>query len=326
MRRARTAAARGVGASGRFDPASVGAPVGRSSASPAGSRSGARLGEQPRLRLVPGPLHGWQDSVGSVGAAPGRGCRGRSGVHPCTHSLPRPSMAAAATPPAHHVFGGRWGRRSDHARPYRIVASSEATPTTSPEDVVSWGQGASGTGMCHDPSPDRTSGRGMRPAPRARRPRPELALPSRVPPCKALPRHGASCRAPGGARPCGLGFLLRYRGSRAPPGVPRPWLLRRHPAMGPGRSGPVRGRVAAYGVAISARRRGSRPRPERRRARGDGAARRPHSDVSRASSSAWCSCCRRVTSGPRSPSRMLGRSYRVRPSTRWSVIRPCGKL
>ena len=156
-----------------------------------------------------------------AGAVVDRRHRSRSGVHPCTHSLPRPPMAAAPTPPAHHVFGVRWGRRSGHARPYRrasvvagawpadegkggdtvalapsgdTVASSEATPTTSPEDVVSWGQGASGTRMCHDPSPDRTSGRGMRPAPRARRPGPELALRSRVPPCRAL----------------------RYRGSRAP--------------------------------------------------------------------------------------------------------------
>ena len=46
----------------------------------------------------------------------------------------------------------------------------------------------------------------------------------------------------------------------------------------------------------------------------------------RASSSAWCSCCNRAISSSRPPSMMLGRSYRVSPSTRWSVIRPCGKL
>ena len=46
----------------------------------------------------------------------------------------------------------------------------------------------------------------------------------------------------------------------------------------------------------------------------------------RASSSAWCSCCSRAISSSRPPSMMLGRSYRVSPSTRWSVIRPCGKL
>ena len=48
--------------------------------------------------------------------------------------------------------------------------------------------------------------------------------------------------------------------------------------------------------------------------------------VSRASSSAWCSLARRSTSASRSPCITLGRSYRVRPSMRWSVIRPCGKL
>ena len=48
-----------------------------------------------------------------MGAAPGRGCRGRSGVHPCTHSLPRPSMAAATTPPTRRVFGMLCGRRFD---------------------------------------------------------------------------------------------------------------------------------------------------------------------------------------------------------------------
>src|SRR5690606_5172368 len=48
--------------------------------------------------------------------------------------------------------------------------------------------------------------------------------------------------------------------------------------------------------------------------------------VSLASSSAWCSRVRRSTSSSRLPCRMLGKSYRVRPSTRWSVMRPCGKL
>ncbi len=45
-----------------------------------------------------------------------------------------------------------------------------------------------------------------------------------------------------------------------------------------------------------------------------------------ARASTWCSWLSRCSSGSRSPARMLGRSYRVRPSTRWSVIRPCGKL
>ncbi len=45
-----------------------------------------------------------------------------------------------------------------------------------------------------------------------------------------------------------------------------------------------------------------------------------------ARASTWCSWLSRCSSGSRSPARMLGRSYRVRPSTRWSVMRPCGKL
>ncbi len=45
-----------------------------------------------------------------------------------------------------------------------------------------------------------------------------------------------------------------------------------------------------------------------------------------ARASTWCSWLSRCSSGSRSPARMLGRSYNVRPSTRWSVIRPCGKL
>ncbi|MNV48119.1 hypothetical protein D3C71_1400100 [compost metagenome] len=45
-----------------------------------------------------------------------------------------------------------------------------------------------------------------------------------------------------------------------------------------------------------------------------------------ASSSAWCSWISRSTSVSSSPAMMLGRSYRVSPSTRWSVMRPCGKL
>ena len=51
--------------------------------------------------------------LASAGAAAGRGCRSRSGVHPCTHSLPRPSMAAATTPPTRRVFGMLCGRRFD---------------------------------------------------------------------------------------------------------------------------------------------------------------------------------------------------------------------
>lgn len=45
-----------------------------------------------------------------------------------------------------------------------------------------------------------------------------------------------------------------------------------------------------------------------------------------ASSSAWCSWISRSTSVSSSPAMMLGRSYRVSPSTRWSVMRPWGKL
>src|SRR5690606_20420602 len=48
--------------------------------------------------------------------------------------------------------------------------------------------------------------------------------------------------------------------------------------------------------------------------------------VSSFSSSAWCSRVRRSISSSRSPSMTCGSAYRVRPSTRWSVIRPCGKL
>ncbi|MNU94665.1 hypothetical protein D3C71_846540 [compost metagenome] len=45
-----------------------------------------------------------------------------------------------------------------------------------------------------------------------------------------------------------------------------------------------------------------------------------------ARASTWCSWLNRCSSGSRSPANTLGRSYRVSPSTRWSVIRPCGKL
>ena len=80
---------------------------------------------------------GTEGGSASAGAAAGQGYRDRSGVHPCTHSLPRPSMAAAATPPARHVFGcvgvvapvmanaspdrkaDRDLRRSGHSRSYR---------------------------------------------------------------------------------------------------------------------------------------------------------------------------------------------------------------
>src|SRR4249919_1886809 len=48
--------------------------------------------------------------------------------------------------------------------------------------------------------------------------------------------------------------------------------------------------------------------------------------VSNFSSSTWCSRVSRSTSSSRSPATISGRRYSVRPSTRWSVMRPCGKL
>ena len=78
----------------------------------------------------------------SAGAAAGQGYRDRSGVHPCTHSLPRPSMAAAATPPACHVF---WG--------FQIVALIPASAGLAPvPGVVGIG------GVATDPASRPTAG------------------------------------------------------------------------------------------------------------------------------------------------------------------------
>ena len=55
-------------------------------------------------------------------------------------------------------------------------SSIEATTPKIPKDAVSWGEGPSGTWMCHDPSKDRMSSRGMGPLPRARRPLPKPTL------------------------------------------------------------------------------------------------------------------------------------------------------
>ena len=57
-----------------------------------------------------------------------------------------------------------------------VTPSIEATTPKIPEDAVSWGEGPSGTWMCHDPSKDRMSSRGMGPLPRARRPLPKPKL------------------------------------------------------------------------------------------------------------------------------------------------------
>ena len=57
-----------------------------------------------------------------------------------------------------------------------VTPSIEATTPKIPEDAVSWGEGPSGTWMCHDPSKDRMSSRGMGPLPRARRPLPKPTL------------------------------------------------------------------------------------------------------------------------------------------------------
>ena len=52
----------------------------------------------------------------------------------------------------------------------------EAATLKLTEDAVSWEDGPSGTWMCHDPSKDRMSSRGMGHLPRARRPRPKPTL------------------------------------------------------------------------------------------------------------------------------------------------------
>ena len=91
-----------------------------------------------------------------------------------------------------------------------VTPSIEATTPKIPEDAVSWGEGPSGTWMCHDPSKDRMSSRGMGPLPRARRPLPKptlqpasskAATPS-SPPTPAFVRPGRAPRLqPGNQQP-----------------------------------------------------------------------------------------------------------------------------
>jgi hypothetical protein len=89
--------------------------------------------------------------------------------------------------------------------------------------------------------------------------------------------------------------------------------------LGDGAGEVVAGRVVGGGARVRHRQQAQAERHELRA--GAHAA-----SVSSFSSSTWCSRVRRSTSSSRSPATISGRRYSVRPSTRWSVMRPCGKL
>ena len=111
-----------------------------------------------------------------------------------------------------------------------VTPSIEATTPKIPEDAVSWGEGPSGTWMCHDPSKDRMSSRGMDHSPRRRRTPSE----ARAPHCSCYcirslrlsPRPQPAAKAPGTRAPA----------PRPPPHPPH------RPASTPARCRPPRHR------------------------------------------------------------------------------------
>ena len=82
-----------------------------------------------------------------------------------------------------------------------VTSSIEATTPKISEDAVSWGEGPSGTWMCHDPSKDRMSSRGMGPLPRARRPLPKPTLSFGVCEAEAVTAHPKPTLPPPSPKP-----------------------------------------------------------------------------------------------------------------------------
>ena len=91
-------------------------------------------------------------------------------------------------------------RRQRGAAP-AVTPSIEATTPKMAEDAVSWGEGPSGTWMCHDPSKDRMSSRGMGPLPRARRPLPKPTLSFGVCEAEAVTAHPKPTLPPPSPKP-----------------------------------------------------------------------------------------------------------------------------
>ena len=144
----------------------------------------------------------------------------RSDRHPCLTSRPQPSMAARTPMRQGDVLGDRDGRglvpawltatpmptptstpmrqrpggslfSGNGDRPARPRSAMQSRPgfrginqrhdPNACRDVVAPGVGPSGTWMCHDPSTDRTSARGVGQPPGRRRPLPEPAPPASTP-------------------------------------------------------------------------------------------------------------------------------------------------
>ena len=119
-----------------------------------------------------------------------------------------------------------------------VTSSIEATTPKISEDAVSWGEGASGTWMCHDPSKDRMSSRGMGHSPRRRRTPSE----ARVPHCSCSCSCSCSCycirslRLSPRPRPAAMAPGTRAPAPRPPPHPPH------RPASTPARCRPPRHR------------------------------------------------------------------------------------